>query len=216
MIIQKKGNQWLCNLYIPSRIEFIEQYSPEILENIYDGSHVILDTYSNFEIGRAKLNETHCKYDAKDFRQSSDTVVHSSTAWLLNKKSPFKETIMDNLMWMQATGLTNKHYNEEAGLFTKTKMDQFCNKVPSLIDLKKTSCRETGSVHVSIRIKHFRKLFHFYISGNILAFIVFLFEKLYKIMPSISKVSYTCSKWKLWGKTFQTISKALIVSQFVK
>ena len=185
----------LQSLYTqPSRIEFIEQYSPEILENIYDGSHVILDTHSNFEIGRAKLNETHCKYDSKDFRHSSDTVVHSSTAWLLNKKSPFKEIIMDNLMWMQATGLTNKHYNEEAGLFTKTKMDQSCNKVASLKDLEKTSCGEPGSVHVSIRLKHFRKLFHFYISGNILAFIVFLFEKLHKIMPSIAKVSYTCSK----------------------
>ena len=88
---------------------------------------------------------------------------------------------MDNLMWMQATGLTTKHYNEEAGLFTNTKMDQFCNKVPSLIDLKKNSCGKPGSVHVSIRFKHFRKLFHFYISGNILAFIIFLFEKLYNL-----------------------------------
>ena len=120
-------------------------------------------------------------------------MVHSSTAWLLNKKSPFKEIIMDNLMWMQATGLTKKYYKEEEGLFTKTKMDQSCNRVPSIIDLKKTPCREPGSVHVSIRLKHFRKLFHFYISGNILAFIVFLFEKIYKIMPSISKFSYTCS-----------------------
>ena len=95
---------------------------------------------------------------------------------------------------MQATGLTNKYYKEEEGLFTKTKMDQSCNKLPSLIDLKKTSCGETGSVHVSIRIKHFRKLFHFYISGNILAFIVFLFEKLYKIMPFISKMLYAQNK----------------------
>ena len=180
-----------------SRIEFIEQYSSEILENIYDGSHVLLDTYSNFEIGRAKLNETHCKYDAKDFRQSSDTVVHSSTAWLLNKKSPFKETIIDNLMWMQATGLTRKYYNQEEGLFTKTKMNQSCRKVSSPKDLKQTSCGEPGSVHVSIRFKHFRKLFIFYLSGNSLAFIVFLIEKLYKIMPSTSKVYYICTNLNL-------------------
>ena len=112
-------------------------------------------------------------------------------------------------MWMQATGLTNKHYNEEAGLFTKTKMDQSCNRVPSIIDLKKTPCKEPGSVHVSIRLKHFRKLFHFYISGNILAFIVFFFEKIYNIMPSISKFSYTCSNWKLRRIIFSDSIKSI-------
>ena len=101
---------------VPRRIEFIEEYTPEILENIYDGSHVILDTFSNFNLKKAKLNKTHCKYDSKDFRKSSETVAHSSLVWLLNKKSPFQEIINQNLLWMLATGLNSKYYNNQEGM----------------------------------------------------------------------------------------------------
>ena len=88
-----------------SRIELIETYTPEVLQNIFDGSHVILDSRSNFDIYRASLNETHCKYNFEDFRQSRDIVISQNTNWILNKNSPFKETININLMWMHATGL---------------------------------------------------------------------------------------------------------------
>ena len=167
------------------RIEFFDQYTPEIIENIYQGSHILLDSMSNFNVGRAKLKDIHCKYDFDDFRPSHNTVISQSNSWLLNKKSPFKEIINLNLMWMQATGLINKHYTEEKGFFSSLKMDRSCHPLPSPTDLEKSTCGpQFNQVHVPIGLKHFKKLFFAYICGNICALAAFLIEIFVRTLTS--------------------------------
>ena len=73
------------------RIEKIEQYTSEVFENIYYGTHVILDIQANFASGLAQVNDEHCKYDSKDFWLSKYTVLSQSRAWLVNKNSSYKE-----------------------------------------------------------------------------------------------------------------------------
>ena len=103
-------------IYI-TRNSFVQDFIDDIksLKMMRSAGSVILDTFSNFNLKKAKLNETHCKYDSKDFRKSSETVAHSSLVWLLNKKSPFQEIINQNLLWMLATGLKSKYYNNHEG-----------------------------------------------------------------------------------------------------
>ena len=82
-----KWNRYL----IFRRIEKIEQYTAEVFENIYYGTHVILDIHPNFASGLAQVNDEHCKYDSKDFWLSKYTVLSQSRAWLINKNSSYKE-----------------------------------------------------------------------------------------------------------------------------
>ena len=136
---------------------------------------------SNFNIYRAALNETHCKYDFKDFRESKDIVVSQSSNWLLNKNSPFKDVINSNLMWMHATGLGRygKYYIEEKqGFFSPRKMKLPCEKVASTVDLLKSTCNKSDGdmIHIPIGLKHLSKLFLFYLSGNTLAALTFMLE----------------------------------------
>ena len=73
------------------RIEKIEQYTSEVFENIYYGTHVILDIHANFASGLAQANDEHCKYDSKDFWHSKYTVLSQSRAWLVSKNSSYEE-----------------------------------------------------------------------------------------------------------------------------
>ena len=136
---------------------------------------------SNFNNYRAALNETHCKYDYKDFRESKDIVVSQSSSWLLNKNSPFKDVINSNLMWMHATGLGTygKYYVEEKqGFFAPRNMEMSCEKVASTLDLAKSTCNKSygDKIHIPIGLKHLSKLFLFYLSGNALAGLTFMYE----------------------------------------
>ena len=70
------------------RIEKIEQYTAEVIKNIYDGTHVMLDIYPNFALGLAELND--CKYRSKDFWHSQDIIASQSRVWLVNKNSTYK------------------------------------------------------------------------------------------------------------------------------
>ena len=72
------------------RIDKIEKYTSEVLENIYDETHVILDIHANFANGLAKVNDENCKYDSKDFWLSNYIVLSQSRVWLVNKNSSYK------------------------------------------------------------------------------------------------------------------------------
>lgn len=140
--------------------------------------------FSNMKIGLDSYNNLSCSgIDVSNFRASNEPIAVQPKSWLLNKQSPFKELINQQLMWLHATGLSGQSrpssFQGNQGFLSSQTMDQPCLKSAVSSSKSKLNCTENQDYSKgpkAISISHLYKLFYCYLAGNFLAFIIFGFE----------------------------------------
>ena len=169
-----------------NRIEFPvpEDFSESvILDNLRDGSHVLIDDPQNLFHFQSLLKNgsDYCRHSLETkYYFSKQTLFSFYSGWLYRKNLRESETINSNLMWLDALGLTNYvKIKKNEGIFSSNKMEEDCEPIDRENEI---TCRdfphEVSAKHAPLSLKHFKQMFKYFGIGLTFAALVFLVELL--------------------------------------
>ena len=163
-----------------SRINYFDEKADAaevetMLTKILDGTHVMINSPSNFFIKFYQLpEERKCDFPGEKFYFSREPISVQSTSWLINKrKKNLTELINQHLLWLQETGLYRSFSlkNPEQGIETHRKIEPGCPKTSQTVG----DCPSTPT-STRLTVGHLTNAFQILLLGQMISLLVFALE----------------------------------------
>ena len=148
-----------------------------MMENIYKGTHVALESESNFLVVWQRLShEKQCQMPFANFRASKEHLASSRVGWLYRKGSNISSMVDEQIMWMTAFGLKD-HVKDNGGIVANEAMGFECSNI-IVSGEEEEKCQQDTETRgrKPLGLWHLRRAFYFLAIGLALAGLAFLAE----------------------------------------